>query len=141
MSDFLGVISWVDTRMEGVGNRKFWRRHLWMSHYIQMSKYILCFILISGLIQCKLDRDKGTVWNSRWIEKKRKIVMMSEINGVNSPEKQFHLFRSLSELKQESKGGYIDTEFIVPHGTKTIELGLYFISIQMILCYFLSDYK
>jgi len=49
---------------------------------------------------------------------------MSETNCVNSPEKKFHLFRSLSELKQESKGGYIDTEFIVPHGTKTIELEL-----------------
>ena len=67
--------------------------------------------------------------------------MMSGINGVDSPEKQFHLFRSLSELKQESKGGYIDTEFKVPHGTKTVELGLYFISIQIILWYFLSHRK
>merc|ERR1712212_602170 len=48
---------------------------------------------------------------------------MSETNCVNSPDR-FHLFRSLSELKQESKGGYIDTEFKVPNGIKTIELEL-----------------
>ena len=140
MSDFLGVISWVDTRMKGVGNRKFWWHHLWISPYNKcLSTYFALFWFQAwynvNLIEIRVQFGiPGEL-------KKRKIVMMSEINGVNSPEKKFHLFRSLSELKQESKGGYIDTEFIVPHGTKTIELGLYFISIQMILCYFLSDYK
>ena len=57
---------------------------------------------------------------------------MNFTNGVNSPG-IFHKFRSLSELKDESKGGYMEGEFNVPQGTQTITLGLYFISILIIL--------
>ena len=39
----------------------------------------------------------------------------------------FHKFRSLSELTNESKGGYIDWEFRVPPEIKTFTLGMYFI--------------
>ena len=47
---------------------------------------------------------------------------MTDTTGI------FHKFRSLSELTNESKGGYIDWEFHVQTGIKTIEFGVYFIS-------------
>jgi len=48
---------------------------------------------------------------------------MNAKNGISTPSRTFHKFRSLSELKDESKGGYIETKFIVPEWVKeTIEL-------------------
>ena len=39
---------------------------------------------------------------------------MNTTNGISTPSRTFHKFRSLSELKDESKGGYMETEIKVP---------------------------